>query len=518
MDGRTIVWAASMGRHPLLLFMILFLLIANGRMDSGDSNAELQGAFNLVRSGSFGTDQPYPDLEIQSLFVRGVSGRYYESHDLGNSLLMLPAAWVAVTITTMLPSLNLKGVAGTYSDSSLIIAKTLCSLTATMFSAIACFFLFRLFRLFLGWRTSVALASLFPFGTYFAGYFRSCWDVVPACDSFCILLYFLTVMFAEERPENTTPMGAALWCAIICLFRYSMLPFLGIGMGLVFWRNRHRFHPIAYLCSAVVFLITLLPTLIFNLVRMGSLLKPATMSPQFSAQNGLSANIIPGAIGLLVSPNRGLFVFSPLLLLVIALPWCWRALPPPIRSILKSLTPGAFLYYVMISGLRNWGAAGWGPRYLLPFLPLIFLASAFVLTTLWNRARHWRAVSVLMIVVACCLSLPAILVNYTSAMNSDPTAIDTAARTPRQILDTLHALHLSLQGRSPERTELRAQEAAATFPDVAAARLFHALQGKSEGLALGFAATYLLAIAFVIYRLVGVNGNRREDASPILAI
>jgi len=484
------------------LFIALFLLIANGRMDSGDSNAELQGALNLIRSGTFGTDQPYTNPEIQSLFVRSASGRYYESHDIGNSLLMLPDAWIAVTAAKNFPSLDLKGVAGSYSDSALILAKSLCSLSSTIFSAIACFFLFRLFHLFAPRRTSMALALLLPFGTYYAGYFRSCWDVVPACNAFCILLYYMTVMCAAEKPQASTALWAAFWCAVTCLFRYSMLPFLGLGMAMVFWTNRHRFSLSSYLRSLAVFATTLLPTLLFNLVRMGSLLKPATMSPQFSSQNGLSSNILPGAIGLLISPNRGLFVFSPLLLLVFALPWCWNALPPSIRTLFKCLTPGVFLYYLMISGLRNWGTAGWGPRYLLPVLPLIFLAASFVLTTLCNRARAWRLTTGVIIVAACSLALPALIVNYTAAMNSDPMAIDTGAREPRQILYTLDSLIHSLQGRSSTTADLRTQEATVTFPDLAATRIFLVLHKKSAAMAAAFAIIYLLAIASVIYGLI----------------
>src|SRR5258708_4605643 len=66
----------------LVLFVGLFLLLASGRMDSGDANAELAGSINLVETGGLGTSTPYSDELIQSLFVQAPDGRYYEAHEV----------------------------------------------------------------------------------------------------------------------------------------------------------------------------------------------------------------------------------------------------------------------------------------------------------------------------------------------------------------------------------------------------------------------------------------------------
>ena len=333
---------------------------------------------------------------------------------------------------------------------------------------------------------------------------------MPACNAFCLLLYFLTTMFEAEKPKATAPMWAAFWFGFTCLFRYSLLPFLGLGVALVFWQNRRRFRPSHYLWSVGIFTATLMPTLMFNFVRMGSWLKPATMSPQFAAQNGLTADVLSGAVGLLISPNRGLFVFSPMLLLLFTLPWCWKTFPAAIRSTTVCLAPGTFLYFLMISGLRNWGAAGWGPRYLLPVLPLLFLGAGFALAILWKRHRTWRAISLISVILAGSVAVPAILVNYTAAMKSDPAAIDTQARAPRQILDTIEALISGLQGRSAATGELRAQEATVMFPDLAVTRVILMVSKKSHGAAIGVLAVYLLALTAILYGLTRRNGSDRR--------
>ncbi len=475
----------------LVSFLALFLLLANGRMDSGDANAQLQGALNFVHTGSFGSSAPDPNPDIQSLFVQSPSGRYYEAHDIGNSLLMVPSAAIAVSLSKKLPHIELQGAAGVYSDPAIVVAKTLCSLTETVFSTIACYFFFLLFKLFLDSRASAALALLFLFDTYFAGYFRSCWDVVPACNASCILLYFLVQMSTEDKRRPSSPIWAAAWFGVACLFRYSLLPFFGLGVLFVFWRNRRSYRIPIYLLSIATFAIVVFPTLLFNHIRMGSFFKPATVSPQFANQNGFNTNLIPGVLGLLASPNRGLFVFSPILLLIFALPWCWKSLPQPIRSFLACFSPGVFLYYLLISRLRNWGAAGWGPRYLLPVLPIFFLAAAFALSVLWNRSRGPRIVALFLIIFSSAVSLPAIFVDYTDAIHSDPVAIDPSQHAPRQILDTWHSLATSLRGAPQPTAETHQQAAPALFPDLAATRVALLLRKKSPAAEILFVLVYL---------------------------
>jgi hypothetical protein len=496
-----ICWTRPADLRVLCAFVGLFLLLANGRMDSGDANGQLQGTFNLIRTGSLGMDTPSPEYLVQVLFVRSPSGRYFEDQDIGNSLLMAPSVAIAVAASRMVPRLHVQAAAGTYTDTSLILAKILCSITDTIVSAIACYFLYLLFRLFLGRRTSIVLALLFAFGTFFAGYFRTAWDVVPACDACCIMLYFLVKMLTEDEPPASVPLMAVFWLAIVGSFRYSLLPFLTLSMILFLSRNRGRMRVSTRLWVALVFVGTMIPTMMFNRVRMGSIFIPASVAPQFASQTGLSNHIVSSGIGLLFSPNRGLFVFSPLLLLIFALPWCWKMLPGPIRELLICFTPGILLYYLLIARIRNWGAAGWGPRYMLPILPILFVAAGFVLTALWNRSRTSRIWLVPLVAISIGVAIPAILVDYTNATRNDWHAIDTTAAEPRQIMDTLESLSNGIQGKLQVSASGRPQDAPAVFPDLVATRVAVLLGKKSAILETAFLALYVLLIGAVIFYL-----------------
>jgi len=85
--------------------------------------------------------------------VQNEQGDYYESHDIGNVLLMLPAAATASTLSD--------GPTQEQIESPPILVKFGVAMTYATLSAIGCFFVFMLFSLFypLEFRSHSALPS-----------------------------------------------------------------------------------------------------------------------------------------------------------------------------------------------------------------------------------------------------------------------------------------------------------------------------------------------------------------------
>ncbi|MDX1524435.1 MAG: hypothetical protein R3264_22585, partial [Anaerolineae bacterium] len=132
-------------------------------------------------------------------------------------------------------------------------------------------------------------------------------------------------------------------------------------------------------------LIYILPTLLiglgllyFNLVRYGSL-----------SETGYSQELLfrapwVGGYGLLLSPGRGLFLYAPLTILL------FFGIRPARRRL-------SFAYFWMIAALclfywlfyGSWfawgGTWGWGPRFLLPILPLLMLFVAEPIEWLYRQ-------------------------------------------------------------------------------------------------------------------------------------
>ena len=123
-------------------------------------------------------------------------------------------------------------------------------------------------------------------------------------------------------------------------------------------------------------IIFLTPTLLiglgllyFNLIRYG------TLSETGYSQELLFRAPWVGSFGLLLSPGRGLFIYAPFtLLLFFGLKPAWRRLSTPYFWLIAAL---CLFYWLFYGAWFAWGGTwGWGPRFLLPILPLLMQYAA----------------------------------------------------------------------------------------------------------------------------------------------
>jgi hypothetical protein len=141
---------------------------------------------------------------------------------------------------------------------------------------------------------------------------------------------------------------------------------------------------------------------------------------------------LKGALSLLFAPGKGLVFMAPAALL--ALPWLWRQ----IRRGGDPLVGWTVLLMVVavmgpICFIQAWGGAWcYGPRYILPLLPFLWIAVAPTLDLLEER-RGARVLAYVLLVAGILTSLPGVLVDY-------PTHHDLATRAAR----------IEWPGRTPE--------------------------------------------------------------------
>jgi 4-amino-4-deoxy-L-arabinose transferase-like glycosyltransferase len=119
--------------------------------------------------------------------------------------------------------------------------------------------------------------------------------------------------------------------------------------------------------------------LAYHLVRYGS-----GSGPYANDGMGFTQPLLGGLYGLLLSPGAGLLVFVPVLALAFfgfpEFSRRWRAE----ASLIAALVVLRFLFFA-----RWWdwqGGATWGPRYLVPLIPLMLLPVAFLRAGWWRQA------------------------------------------------------------------------------------------------------------------------------------
>jgi hypothetical protein len=136
-----------------------------------------------------------------------------------------------------------------------------------------------------------------------------------------------------------------------------------------------------------------------------------------------SGNVTEGMAGTLLSPSRGLFVFSPWIALAVA------TAPVAVKKIAKgSLAKWLVLalvpYLYLLSKYAVWWAGGsFGPRYWTDALPLFGVMLACALDWAWGRSR--LLVALLAVTILMSVAIHAIgAFCYPSTWNFYPTDID----------------------------------------------------------------------------------------------
>jgi hypothetical protein len=217
-----------------------------------------------------------------------------------------------------------------------------------------------------GVATGVALAYGLASGTWTVSS-QALWQHGLAELGLAGLSFFL--MVPERR---RTAVAAGGFAALEVLARPTMLVFAFVA--LVFMRRERR--------------APLVPFLILPVLGAGLLLaynihvvNIATGAPQYG---GFAWPRWVSFFGLLVSPNRGLFVYTPAVAL--AIPTLCR----PGRAVARWLAYAPFgiaAYLLLYSGWSGWwGGHCYGPRYLTDVLPVIALCAVPTVERLWQSA------------------------------------------------------------------------------------------------------------------------------------
>jgi hypothetical protein len=325
----------------------------------------------------------------------------------------------------------------------------------------------------------------------------------------------LWVLLAHAENRMTGGRAAVLAgfsLAIVVWFRVSVLPFLALPTMIVLLRNETARPLRVLLVFGICLAACLTPVLIYNAIRSGSPFVLGTMHPRYDDQNGFAGKFGEGLYGLLISPNHGLFVFSPWLVLGLS-PAALRFCSPRARLALGALLIGVAAYTLLIAGLKQWAKVEWGPRYLVPVLPVIAVSAGAAAYRLWKT--RWRPLVAALAVVSIVPSAAAGVVNYSYVMTDFPGASDPLASTPKQITGSYRALLGGLRGdvpMAPDKIRADPERAAGLrIPDYWTVRLW-----ERGGIArvVGLAAVLMLLAGLIacLYRFMS-----RSTSSPHMA-
>lgn len=372
----------------LIFFMSLYLLTMGGQLFISDGVAMYHTTRAIVRDHTLAVQA---DVELPQLVV-GHDNQHYSQYDLGQPLAAIPFYIVGAAFASVLPRGD--EVALT------VFAVSLLPQIATAFAGIVLYQL--ALALFRSTRVALAIALLWGTATlalpYSKFYFSealltlflllACWQMVEAKQhdsTWRLLLSGITLSAAIAVRAAAAIYYPAFVAYILigdkCSRAKSVLVFsvgLAAAFLLMLWHNYARFH---------------------NILQTG-----------YEGQ-GFTTPLPVGLLGLLVSPGRSLFLYSPLVILgVISLRW-FKARFPDMTLFILTATVSAFLFY---GQWWSWhGGWSWGPRFLVPLVPFLLIplgaqlpSRGFALVTI----AFW-VFSLLVVIPGVCVDFNAYFVN-----------------------------------------------------------------------------------------------------------
>ena len=228
--------------------------------------------------------------------------------------------------------------------------------TASIVVALTAVLLYLLARRSLGVTGALLVALIFAFCTAaWSTATRALWQHGPSMLMLTLGLWI--VVLARDRPRLVQ------LAALPLAFSYVIRPTNAIAivvMSAVVWLEHRRYFLHYPLLAAVV----AVPFVAFNWAVYHSALPPYYLASKI----GHGGSFAEASLGTLASPGRGLFVFSPILLLSVYGMWLtWRARRP--RPCAAAIV---LLHWIALSSFPIWwGGHSFGPRLFSDMVPYL---------------------------------------------------------------------------------------------------------------------------------------------------
>jgi hypothetical protein len=316
-------------------------------------------------------------------FTRGRDGHFYSAYPIALPLLLTPlyAPLVASLDIEQMPVGRL-----------VLLARVLEKFSASLIAALSVIAFLALAESLSGWRAACQASLVYAFASQtWSTASQALWQ--HGASEFAIILTLLCLVKTRKRPASYLPVALFGMCAgLTFAFRPSNGIFVclcGVYALLSCWRPAQK---AVFACSGGV---VVLASVAYSWRVFGSPLGGYSGEMQFDA------NPLIGLAGLLISPSRGLFVFSPVFIFSAVGIYIWwrggRTFYPDVYWICLVFSAS---HIGAMSMWRMWyGGFNYGPRLLTDIVPCLVIL--MIPSIVWiSRSTAWKLAFAVMLAVS----------------------------------------------------------------------------------------------------------------------
>jgi hypothetical protein len=370
-----IIRAARLLRNLTFFIAAIALLTAalvqSGELGSSDTTHRLQATH------SFWTSEPavFPD-EYPDFGIRGRGGKLYGWYGMGQSLLMLPPDILGTYLSNLPLFAEYNGTDPTVRN---IVVSYSTNILVCVLTCLVCFRLLGLFGFTANQRIAGVLALLF--GTTFLQYTQNMTE-----NNYIALLTLagLTFQYDWFRSGRTWALAAgsaALGANLLTRLTTGMdLLAAGLFVLLAAWFSNVRGSQLRSLAARYarvafpIYALFLLIDRVYQKVRFGSYFNTYAQifaqewkrrNPSLPAAFPFENPFHAGFFGALFAPEKSIFLFDPLLLLIgIVAVFAWKHFRPEIKAYVAASGALLLAYISFYAKYTEWsGDTAWGDRY-----------------------------------------------------------------------------------------------------------------------------------------------------------
>ncbi len=343
----------------VILFWIVYAL--SPLTTSTDSAWTFHVAASILQQHNINLDEYRNIIDLKLDYrMRVVDGHIYSYYPIATPLLVTPAVWLVNKLYPLIYPSDFYTYLQTHAPDTR--TGRLEKILAAGIGALAAAMMYLIARRELPVARSLILAAIFAFATsMWSTATRALWQHGPSALFLAVAVYLLFI--ARQRPRWFFWVGLVLACAYLIRPTNALATaFIGL-YALINYRGQVWLY-IAGLAVPFV------PYIVQNWLTYGNLFPP--YSYQLFERLSTPAVFFEGLAGTLVSPARGLFIFSPLFLFAIYGAYLRLKGRFSLANVNVYLAAIVVAHWVIISLFEDWGGA-WsiGPRYFVDVIPLL---------------------------------------------------------------------------------------------------------------------------------------------------